>query len=105
MNNNMAKGFLDGYKTYDTSKGMGNAKKWKQSLYQRMSREEATAIFNNDTNAAYCLLGLVPGATVAQIKKAYRRLALQWHPDTNPHRIAEAEEMMKKIIAAYTLLT
>jgi hypothetical protein len=32
----------------------------------------------------YALLGVEPGATLAQIKKAYRTLARQHHPDTNP---------------------
>ena len=32
----------------------------------------------------YALLGVEPDATLAQIKKAYRKLARQHHPDTNP---------------------
>ena len=30
------------------------------------------------------ILGLVPGASDSQIKKAYRRLSIQYHPDKNP---------------------
>ena len=32
----------------------------------------------------YATLGVPPDATMAQIKKAYRKLARQHHPDTNP---------------------
>ena len=31
----------------------------------------------------YALLGVEPGATAAQIKSAYRKLAKQYHPDVN----------------------
>lgn len=30
------------------------------------------------------ILGLEPGATDSEIKKAYRRLSIQYHPDKNP---------------------
>ncbi|MFT3757739.1 DnaJ C-terminal domain-containing protein [Thauera sp.] len=33
---------------------------------------------------AYELLGLVPGASPVNIKRKFRRLAMQWHPDRNP---------------------
>ncbi|HAF55198.1 MAG TPA: molecular chaperone DnaJ [Thauera sp.] len=33
---------------------------------------------------AHALLGLQPGATTQQIKRAFRKLAMQWHPDRNP---------------------
>ena len=32
---------------------------------------------------AHALLGLQPGATTQQIKRAFRKLAMQWHPDRN----------------------
>ena len=33
---------------------------------------------------AYQTLGIAPGATVEEIKSAYRALARQWHPDRFP---------------------
>lgn len=51
----------------------------------------------------YSLLGVSRTATDAEIKSAYRKLALQWHPDKNPGN-AEAEAKFKDINAAYELI-
>lgn len=95
------KGFMDGYKTYDTSNGYGDASEWKKSFNQRMGFEEAKIILDNDD--AYSILGLAFGATLAEIKKAFRALAMIWHPDKNKEYDTTAK--MQKIIAAYTFLT
>lgn len=98
------KGFLEGYKTYDTTKGHGNAKKWRNSFKERFSKQEAETILKDGTQTPYEILGVQLSATVAEIKKAFRKLISEWHPDFNQHRLEEAEEMSKKIIAAYSLL-
>lgn len=51
----------------------------------------------------YEVLGVRPDASEEEIKKAYRRLALQHHPDRNPGNRA-AEERFKEISAAYAVL-
>ena len=52
----------------------------------------------------YAILGVPPDATVTVIKKAYRKLARQHHPDTNPGD-QEAVERFKAITEAYEVLT
>lgn len=48
---------------------------------------------------SFYTLGLTPDASLAEIKRAYRRLAMAWHPDRNPD--PEATERFKAIRAAY----
>lgn len=47
------------------------------------------------------ILGVGPEASLAEVKRAYRRLAMQWHPDRNPSAAAEAE--FRRVHAAYEL--
>ena len=51
----------------------------------------------------YALLGLAPGATPADIKRAYRRLSRRYHPDINPGDRA-AETLFRRISEAYETL-
>lgn len=51
----------------------------------------------------YKILGVTREASAEEIKKAYRALALKYHPDRNPGDAA-AEDMFKRISAAYSVL-
>ncbi|WP_224484650.1 molecular chaperone DnaJ [Robertkochia aurantiaca] len=52
----------------------------------------------------YEILGVDKGASTAEIKKAYRKMAIKYHPDKNPGD-KEAEEMFKKSAEAYEVLS
>ena len=51
----------------------------------------------------FSVLELKSNATEEEIKKAYRRLAMLYHPDKNPNNPA-AEEKFKKVVEAYNIL-
>lgn len=53
---------------------------------------------------ALAILGLKDNATIEQIKTAYKKLALKWHPDRNIGNEAKAAEEFKKVANAYETL-
>jgi curved DNA-binding protein len=55
------------------------------------------------SKSLYTTLEIAPGASEAEIKKAYRKLARQYHPDVN--KDPAAEEKFKEINAAYEVLS
>lgn len=75
-----------------------------EAKYMYRQRREAATAFQAEEQY-YAVLGLEPGADFAVIKKAYRKLSLQYHPDKVSHLGEEfqrvAEEKMKEINGAY----
>lgn len=51
----------------------------------------------------YKILGVERNASADEIKKAYKKVAIKWHPDRNPGS-KEAEEKFKQAAEAYDVL-
>ena len=51
----------------------------------------------------YAILGVSKGSSKNEIKKAYRNLAMKYHPDRNPGK--EAEQKFKEASEAYEVLS
>lgn len=100
----MAKGFMDVYKKrYNPEEtGYGGPEKWKDAFDYRMGREEAQTILGKKD--PYLILGVPKTADKYEIKKAWQKLVKQFHPDMNPGREKEVEEIFKEIQAAYEML-
>ncbi|KAG1339112.1 dnaJ protein P58IPK [Cocos nucifera] len=52
----------------------------------------------------YKILGVSRTASIAEIKRAYKKFALKWHPDKNVDNREEAEAKFREIAAAYEVL-
>ncbi len=58
---------------------------------------------SSDSKDYYQILGVDPNAADEDVKRAYRRLALEWHPDRNPGN-PNATERFQEISEAYAVL-
>lgn len=67
--------------------------------------EQYPAFSGSLSGSYYEILGLDSSASDDDIKKAYRRSALRWHPDKNPQDPKTAEEKFKEIQCAYEILS
>jgi len=72
---------------------------------RRISRRARASTSTPDD--PYVLLGVSPSCTADELKRAYRREALKWHPDRHPDGAEKtaAEARFKKISAAYQELS
>lgn len=60
---------------------------------------------SNPKKDYYTILGISKNASESDIKKAYRALAMKWHPDKNPNNKEEAEQKFKEISEANDVLS
>ncbi len=79
--------------------------------YLRISQydyQSIKAMFVKDVDSAYKILELSPNASIDEIKKAYRKMAIKYHPDKVSHLGEEykkaAEEKFQKLNEAYESL-
>lgn len=60
---------------------------------------------DSDTEDLYAILGVSHAATDEELRRAYRREALRWHPDKSDAAPHIAAEKFKKVSHAYSVLT
>src|SRR3989304_3655115 len=60
---------------------------------------------SNQKRDYYEVLSVSRSASPEEIKKAYRKIAMQWHPDKNPDNKKESEEKFKEAAEAYSILS
>lgn len=77
----------------------------KMEFNQRKINEEKNSRHSGeefrDADSHYSLLGVSKSSTDEEIKRAYRRLVIKWHPDKNPDKKRSAEKMSTEINLAY----
>jgi DnaJ-class molecular chaperone len=85
---------------------LGNEKLFGLSDKIRTAKRLASEASQKDY---YKILGLTKKANDDEIKKAYKKLAMKWHPDRNSTGTEEektkADKMFKEINEAYTVLS
>jgi hypothetical protein len=92
------------YGTYEGDRG--NPEQWRSAFSEVMTPEQAKEYLGNDS--PWSILGIAIGSAFDDIKSAFRRLALKWHPDRwmqgSPEEQQKALDMFKKAKAAYVSL-
>ena len=77
----------------------------KREFCQRRLNEEKSSRHAKeefgDADSHYSLLGVSKSSTDEEVKRAYRRLVIKWHPDKNPDKKRSAEKMSTEINLAY----
>ena len=58
-----------------------------------------------ESTCLYDILGVARDASDDQLKKAYRKLAVKWHPDKNIGNVDHATEIFKHVQHAYAVLS
>ncbi|KAI4987238.1 hypothetical protein ZWY2020_020038 [Hordeum vulgare] len=75
-----------------------------EELVDALAQRGEAKLLTEDWEGVYIILGISKTKSAADIKPAYKRLALQWHLDKNVENREEAENMFREITAAYEVL-
>jgi hypothetical protein len=81
----------------------GRSGQWREAFRETMSTDEAKTRLGDES--AWAVLGLAPGASRVEIKRAWHAMALKWHLDLHRGDEQEATEHFKRCRAAYLTLT
>ncbi|MDJ0674955.1 MAG: dynamin family protein [Calothrix sp. MO_167.B42] len=75
---------------------------------KKSSNQSQAKIDKEKIARAYKILGLQPGASIAEIKNTYKKLVIKWHPDLyidRPQMQQKAEKNIRLVNEAYSLLS
>jgi len=72
-----------------------------EQAYQRQQPREQPA---KPKKTHYDVLGIQPGASLEDIRSAFRAKSFQWHPDVNKGHEAQASERFREVLEAYQTL-
>ncbi|MFQ4140601.1 dynamin family protein [Chlorogloeopsis sp. ULAP02] len=89
------------------SPGFQTGKQQNTNQSQQAPNQAKTQAEKDKIARAYTILGLQSGASLAEIKQAYKNLVKKWHPDLfmdKPQLLKQAQEKMRLINEAYTIL-
>lgn len=78
---------------------LGSVESWADAFRQRFSNAEIKEILKDES--PWGILGLTPGASQDDIKRAFRKKAVETHPDRNP---GIDRSVFQKVNAAYQTL-
>lgn len=96
-----SKVWQENFRPYGVYEGpKGNPQQWASSFKARFTQAEIKEIIGNES--PWTILGLAPGATQAEIKKAFRLKSRETHPDLHPEMDGSA---FRRVKAAFDQLT
>lgn len=99
------KPFGGNYKRYNPEQeGYGDSSEWKGAFNKRMGFDEANKILSGQNQSPFEILGLAASVSFDAVRKAYRKLAIENHPDKHPTEQEKYTAIMQKINAAYVVL-
>lgn len=100
--------FVVGMPGYELRSAGAGCDSWRSVLqeYDRKKEEKHRnrQIYLMRHACDYETLGVPVGTPKVDLKAAYRKLALKWHPDKHPDNVEEAQKMFQKITKAYEVL-